>query len=113
MKKIKIRAKAVEGWEEHFMVTDTGLVVRKKGTFNYRGDEFKRPAKLMKSYMENDCPVVCLNAQDCDPEIVRVHRAVAKAFLPNPKKATQVRHKDGNKHNNHVNNLEWIVRKSK
>lgn len=36
-----------------------------------------------------------------------VHRLVAEAFMPNPYGFKEINHKDENKINNHVDNLEW------
>ena len=39
-----------------------------------------------------------------------IHRAVAKTFIPNPNNLPEVNHKNGDKSNNSVDNLEWCTR---
>ena len=45
------------------------------------------------------------------PKMEYIHRLVARYFLPNPNNLPQVNHKDCDKSNNIINNLEWISRK--
>lgn len=48
---------------------------------------------------------------DSKPVTHLVHRMVAAAFLPNPFNLGYINHKDENKRNNHVENLEWCTNK--
>ena len=41
----------------------------------------------------------------------RVHKAVAQAFISNDENKPTINHKDGNKKNNNINNLEWATYK--
>lgn len=40
---------------------------------------------------------------------LRIHRLVAQAFIPNPLNLPIINHKDGNRRNNSIDNLEWCT----
>ena len=53
---------------------------------------------------------ICTTVNDKRKNI-KVHKAVAESFIDNPNNLPVVNHKDGNKENNNVDNLEWVTQK--
>ena len=91
--------KWVVGYEGLYEVSNTGKV---RSTYRY-AKELKqsngttyRTVQLWKNHVGKN---------------YSVHRLVAIAFLPNENNYPQVNHKDENKLNNHVSNLEWCTAK--
>lgn len=64
--------------------------------------------KILKPYLSSgEYKYICIHEKKHTHHI-RIHRIVAQAFIPNPQKLSCVNHKDGNKQNNCVKNLEWV-----
>lgn len=101
--------KPIKGFEDSYEVSNTGEVrSRSRKIFNgwsYFTSKPKllKPNTLAKGYYQ--VTLYLKKKRICK----QVHRLVAEAFIENPMpyKFNQVNHKDGNKQNNTVDNLEW------
>ena len=71
-----------------------------------------RSGKLLKLQInKNGYYTVSLkpNGKNKKAKTIKIHQFVAKAFIPNPINLPYINHKDGNKLNNTINNLEWCT----
>lgn len=70
-----------------------------------------RPAKgkILKPSLQNSGYLIVGLCRGKKTKTILVHRAVALTFIPNPEGKKYVNHKDGNKLNNSVSNLEWCT----
>ena len=100
--------------EGHFMISNNGNI--KKLAYDFRDSKgrlhhYKECAvKVHYSKIrgrEYGHATLCYKGMI---KIITVHVEVAKTFIPNPNNKPEVNHIDGNKHNNSVDNLEWVSR---
>ena len=82
----------------------TKIKVSKNGDVIWNGTK-------RKIYYNKDGYSVCSIKINKGWRSVRIARLVALAYIPNPNNLPEVNHKDYNRKNSNVNNLEWISRK--
>lgn len=85
----------IKGYEGLYKISNTGNV------FSYVSNRIMTPAYCGSGYKK------VMLSKDMKAKNKMVHRLVAEAFIPNPENKKTVNHKDGNKENNDVSNLEW------
>lgn len=90
--------KDIKGYEGQYAITEEGQV------WSYKRKIFLKPC-LTRGYLWVG---LCKNGIT---KKFKIHRLVAEAFIPNPENKPEVNHKDENKQNNCVSNLEWMTTK--
>lgn len=95
--------KDVGGYEGTYQVSNFGRVKRIKDCRNAKIGHILKPHKVQTGYDQ-----ICLCKNGIERKL-SLDRIVAEAFIGSRPDGKQINHKDGNRQNNCVDNLEWVT----
>ena len=99
--------KDIKGYEGKYQVSSLGRI---KSLYRWNGKAFYSREHIIKSYINKNGYVYIALMKNNKNKNCRLHRLVAEAFLDNPNNYNDINHKDGNKENNNINNLEYCTK---
>lgn len=100
--------KDIDGFDGYYQISSFGNV-RSVARVVKRGTNYKPIAdRILKCHINRGYAYVVLSKSGLT-KTLWIHRAVATAFISNPNNYPCVNHKDENKLNNRVDNLEWCT----
>lgn len=106
--------KDIAGYEGAYQISNFGRVKSLEREVNIRlfnvGLTKRKVPELIRKQIiyKNGYVGVQLHKQQ-KVKLHLIHRLVAQAFLPNPENKPEVNHKNGDKLDNRVENLEWVT----
>ena len=91
-----------------YKITDKGEIY---SLFKYKTSIISDEWRLVQPVYDKSCGYLIVTLCDGNGkrQNKRVHRLLMEAFVPNPENKAHVNHKDGNKLNNCLSNLEWAT----
>ena len=93
--------KDIEGYDGMYQVSNLGRVK----SFKQGKERIMKPVYDTYGYLQVGL------SKNGKQKFCSIHRLVAQAFIPNPDNLPEINHKDENKENNSVENLEWCDKK--
>lgn len=105
-----MQIKDIEGYEGLYKITTEGIVISCKKNVG-KGCGYTIQEKIKKTKVTKNGYVKVNLKKKSEERTFFIHRLVAESFILNLDNKPQVNHKDGNKYNNCVGNLEWVTAK--
>lgn len=87
--------------------TNNRYAIREDGTVI----NIKRNREVKHTKGRDGYPGIVLTGADGKQHHFYVHRLLAEAFIPNPNNYPEINHKDENRNNYDLDNLEWCTRR--
>lgn len=109
---MELQWKPIKGYEGLYEISNTGLIrTNKKYCIKRNSKEKINKYKYIKGSPDSNGYIVLTLYKTLgnkkDKKTHKLHKLVAEHFLINEHNYHQINHKDENKSNNNVNNLEW------
>lgn len=99
----------IPGYETSYAATEYGHIISLPRTIERKtGGPLTIPKRFLQAHPNKNVQYLQVDLwKNNKGKTHYVHRLVAQAAIPNPNDLLEVNHKDGNRQNNRVDNLEW------
>lgn len=109
---LKKEWKEIKGYEGKYIISNYGEVISlPRYKQNNSKLQYVEPKEIKRYVNPQNGYVYVQLWNNAKYKNIRLHKLVAQAFIKNSNNLPQINHKDGNKKNNRVDNLEWCTAK--
>ena len=100
----------IPGYEGKYQASSLGRIRSLDRVVKRRNwSSFRLPGRVLKPRLSHKGYLLVGLCTEARTKNYSVHRLVARAFIPNPKGKPEINHRNGDKTDNRVENLEWVT----